>query len=168
MRLKLATALLALTSLALSACGFTPVYGNLNASEQGNIQISEISGASGHTMRQELVLLLRPGIPSVESGMLTVTAKEGASPFAIAPDSRNVRTVVRVSAEYTFVSDAGEFEGEISAESSFYAGSRAEGEILAQRSAAELAAKEAARKLVADLIAQVGRKKASETKSTED
>ena len=152
MRLKLASALLALSSVAVTGCGFTPVYSNLEDSTVGSIQIDPIPGATGHALRQELVRLLRPGIPGASSGRLEVTFQETTNAFSSERQGGNVRTEALVKANYYFYTDKGALTGQTEGNASFFTAEKPMSDILARRSASERAVKDVAREIVNDLI----------------
>lgn len=160
MKLKIASALLAMSSVSLSGCGFTPVYGNNIAAETGSIQIEQIQGATGHVLRRELLLLLRPGLDGVESGRLVIDLKEENQLFTINKRGENVRTAINAIARYNLTTDKGVIRGRVTGTSSFFAANLPYDDIFARREASNRAAMDAARKIASDLQIQVGREDA--------
>ena len=99
--MKRIAAAVCLASLTLAGCGFTPMYSNFDTAEMGSIQIAEIEGYTGHAMRRELLMQLRPGLPGVESGVLVVETKEAVQNFDFTVTGTTSRTRVTLTAEYT-------------------------------------------------------------------
>lgn len=151
MRLKLASALLALSAVTVSACGFTPVYGTNMDAGQGSIQIAQIDGAGGHVLRKELVTLLRPGLPGVEQGRLVVELKESTMRFQFKPEGGNLRSTATAKARYTLYTEDGNISGSVTGTSSNFAASTPYADIMADRENEARAAMDAAQKLVTDL-----------------
>ena len=160
MRQIFAPALLALSAVMVSACGFTPVYSTSQDVAEGSIQIDQIDGASGHILRRELLSLLRPGLPGVEQGRLVISLEEDLKDFAFRTEGGNVRTTAESTAEYLLYTDKGTIRGKIQADASFIAASTPYGDITSRRDATNRAAMELARKLVTDLQIQSGREDA--------
>lgn len=157
MRLKLASALLALSAITVSACGFTPVYSSLDDTSESSIQVEEIPGAAGHTLRQELIQLLRPGIPGIQSARLEVILDESSTAFSIDNQGGNVRTSAKAEAKYTLFTDKGVIIGETEGSASFFTAERPISDIMARREAAQRAVKDVARQIVSDLTFKAGR-----------
>ena len=157
MKLKFASALLALSSVTVSACGFTPVYGTAVDAEQGSIQITQIDGASGHVLRRELLMLLRPGLPGVEAGRLEIILDEDTTDFPFRPEGGNLRTTTESTAKYTLYTEKGMISGEVTGSSSFFSPSTPYADITARREAQSKAAMDLARKLATDLQLKTGR-----------
>ena len=87
-------AFLALALLPLTACGFSPVYGGVQANA-GPITINEIratatagsaSGRTGHFLRQELVRSVGQGVPGFSAGTLDVALRHAIERLAFAAD----------------------------------------------------------------------------------
>jgi LPS-assembly lipoprotein len=105
---------LALTAPALSACGFSPLYGrsdiavvpgkqyaSLVRDELARISIDPIPNRLGLTMRNNLLDLLTPdGEPSPAAYRLTIVLHERSEGLAIQDDSSITRYNYRLRAEY--------------------------------------------------------------------
>lgn len=168
MRLKFASLLLALSSLTVSACGFTPVYGtNLDAA-QGSIQIEQIDGVAGHALRKELVMQLRPGLPGVEQGRLVVRLKERKTRFQFKPEGGNLRTTATAQARYTLYTEDGNISGSVTGNSSYFAATLPYADIMSDREAEIRAAMDVAQKLVTDLHIKAARGDSFSDESVED
>lgn len=87
--------------LALSACGFVPVYGDGSAAEQmhGRVALGEFSGLSGFQMREQLETRL--GIASAATHVLNVTLDIDREGLAITSDGSITRYNLSGMASYT-------------------------------------------------------------------
>ena len=94
------------TPLALSACGFRPIYGEGSAADamQGRVALGDFSGLSGFHMREELETNLGPATTAthVLNVDLTITRKG----LAITSDGSITRYNLNGVAKYT-VSELG-------------------------------------------------------------
>lgn len=151
MKQLLLSALIFGSAAALSGCGFTPVYGSSMNAEEGSIQISQIDGRSGQILRRELLMLLRPGLPNVDSGALDVTLQIRSTDFAIQPAGANSRTNTTLRAKYTLTTPEGTLTGRVSGFTSFAAPQSPYADIMARRNAEDRAAVDVARNLVTEL-----------------
>ena len=158
---RLAGAFLCLAALSVSACGFTPMYSTDMAASEGSIQIPEIEGYSGHMMRKELVMLLRPGVPGVQNGVLTVIYDEKTRDFAFQPTGSNSRTETRTDASYVLETPEGVYRGKVTGSASFSAPTTPYADITARREASAKAAIDAAQLLVEDLLLRTGTTRAT-------
>ncbi len=151
MRLKLASALLALSAISVSGCGFTPVYGtNVNA-PQGSIQIEQIEGSAGHVMRRELLMALKPGLPGVENGRLSIVLDELEKNFSFRQERDDIRTSITTVAKYKFYYDDQQIQGIVEGFSSYFTPDTPFGNISSRKEASNRAAMDAAQKLVSEL-----------------
>jgi LPS-assembly lipoprotein len=145
--------------LSLAACGFTPVYGPAPEGS-GPVQIVEISGRTGHFLRQELVRSLGRGIPGVSGeSQLTVTLLEGIERLAFAPDTAASRSDYRVSATWVLRDPAGKLlmRGGVREAASFNFADAAYADVAAQSAAQERAALLVARSIRDDIIIAAGK-----------
>ena len=152
----LAGALLSLSVLTVSACGFSPVYSTIDAENTGSIQILQIDGYAGHAMRTELILLLRPGVPGVESGTLEVTYREQTQDFPVRTGGTSVRSVLRNLTNYRLVTSEGAMVGRVIGEAASAPDDSPYADIASRRENSEKAARDAANKIYQDLIRRVG------------
>jgi len=153
---KLAGALLSLSVLTVSACGFSPVYSTVDAENNGSIQILQIDGYAGHAMRNELILLLRPGIPGVESGTLEVDYRERTQDFPVRTGGLSVRSVLQTTANYRLITSEGELQGRVVGEAASAPDDSPYADIASRRENSSKAARDAATKIYQDLIRRVG------------
>lgn len=93
--------LLASAPLALSACGFKPIYGEGSAAEQmhGRIALGEFSGLSGFQMREQLETRL--GAATEATHVLSVDLNIGSKGLAITTDGSITRYKLSGSAKFT-------------------------------------------------------------------
>ncbi len=85
-------AALALALAALSACGFTPVYGP-ELKNSGTVAIPEIEGRTGHFLRQELVRTVGRGLPGISGpSELDIKLGESIGGVSFAPDQAASRS----------------------------------------------------------------------------
>lgn len=141
---------IAFLALALSACGFTPLYaGGANA---GNISIDTIEGRAGHALRKALLQELAPGLPGVEGGAtLTLELTENIGRLALQPDEAATRADIITSATYVLAYADTAIAGNASAETSFLVPDAPFSDIAAQTDASERAMIVLARRIADDL-----------------
>lgn len=102
-------AALALTGLGLSACGYTPLYGNNGTNAQvvnqlANIDVRPIPDRVGQMMRTELkrgLSIHRPQGPA--HYQLTVTLSEGISELAVEQSAFATRANLSLTSTYILV-----------------------------------------------------------------
>lgn len=140
-------------TLALSACGFQPVYapsqGNL---ESGLISIEQIDGRSGHNLRRALQEQLAIGLPGItEPTTLNIILKEDLQRLAFEPDGAASRSSVIATARYTLVSESLSTNGRVSIETSFNVPNGVYEDIAAQSGASDRAMRLLAQRVVEDL-----------------
>lgn len=141
---KLTSLFLAASALGLSACGFSPVYSTQSDVAQGSIQIAQIDGYAGHILRRELLMLLRPGLPGVESGALTIAYEEDVNDFAILAAGQSARVNVQGEAQYRLETPRGILSGVVNSSVSSAPGDLAYDDIAVRRDMSARAAIEAA------------------------
>lgn len=143
------TLALVLTSTGLSACGFQPVYGDVDTIN-APIKILEIEGRIGHRLRQELNRTLRNGLPGVANGaFLTVGVNEDLQRLNLKENVGVSRTTIIGSANYTLRSIEGEIllSGFVSAQTDYDVANSDYGDIALQNDARERVAYLLARRL---------------------
>lgn len=141
--------LLGLTSLSLTACGFKPVYGSVDAMN-GPIQVLEIEGRAGNRLRQELTRTLSTGLPGIDSGaFLSVTASESLQRLNLKANVGVSRTTIIYNAYYTLRSLDGEnlLNGSVTAQTDYDVAGTDYGDIALQNDARERVAYLLARRL---------------------
>ena len=148
---KLTGLFLAASVLSLSACGFSPVYSTQTDAEAGSIQIAQIDGYSGHILRRELLLMLRPGLPGVENGTLVIEYEEGLNDYAVLSAGRSARVNVEGSASYQLTTPQGILSGEVTSSVSSAPGDFAYDDIAVRRDMSARAAMEVAALIVEQL-----------------
>ncbi|MEO1475199.1 MAG: hypothetical protein AAFS13_02355 [Pseudomonadota bacterium] len=148
--MRYALAFLAFT--ALSACGFQPVYSPATQNLSGSsINIPEIQGRSGHSLRKALIAELAPGLPGVEDATLTVTLRDNLQRLAIRPDEAAARTDVVATGRYILDTGDAAISGEVRSETSFNVPGGAFADIASQTDATERAVIQLARLIAEDL-----------------
>ena len=141
---------IALLALAISACGFTPLYAN--GVSAGNIEIGTIEGRAGHALRKALLQELAPGLPGVDGrGVLQIELDERIGRLALQPDEAATRTDIVVSADYVFAHGDTAISGRSSAETSFLVPDAPFSDIAAQIDATDRAMLILARRIADDL-----------------
>ena len=144
----------AFTFFLLTACGFQPVYapsGNALASA-GNISVEPIPGRSGHILRRELLRELAVGLPNVPPGSsLNVTLDTNLTRLAFRPDGAAARSSLNATGRYVLATDEGAISGNVDSSIDFSVPDAPYGDISAQTSATDRAARELAKRIVEDL-----------------
>lgn len=150
--------ILATALLALPSCGFTPVY-SPDALSGGSISIPEISGRTGHVLRQELVRSVGPGAPGVPEGsILTIDLREGVERLGFKPDEAASRSdyVGRVAWSLNAADGSKIAEGNVREAASFNFADSAYADISAQNAAQERLAILLARSIRRQILSQTG------------
>ena len=146
------------TCVAISACGFRPLYAGGDAgvsTSNFSIQIAEIPGRSGYQLRQALLRDLGYGLPGVDdSAILTVTIREQVERATLQPDGAVSRSFYNASGFYALETDGRVIKGEAQASVPFAANSSPYSDVSAQTNAAERAMQELSRRLVDQLRIQ--------------
>lgn len=155
--MKRIAAAVCLASLTLAGCGFTPMYSNFDTAEMGSIQIAEIEGYTGHAMRRELLMQLRPGLPGVESGVLVVETKEAVQNFDFTVTGTTSRTRVTLTAEYTLTTPDLVYKGSVQGRANIAPPRAPYADVASRRDASAKAALEAASKLADQLRLETGK-----------
>ncbi len=154
-------ALLALALAPLAGCGFTPVYGGQGAAFQnaGPITIGEISGRTGHYLRNELARTIGHGVPGITSANLEIDLSQGIERLAFAPDQAASRSDYVGSASWTLKAPSGLVlaTGRVSERASFNFADAAYADLAAQTAAQERLAGLLARSIRADILIAAGR-----------
>lgn len=162
MKQLLASLLIAGSSITLVSCGFTPVYATQDGVKGSSITVAEIEGQSGHILRNELLTMLRPGLPGIEAGDLEVTLRQETVDFAFRRTGANSRTSVNTVATYKLTTDKGILRGQVTGEASFAAPLTPFADITARRDVQNRSALITARRLMSDLQLKVGQAEAFE------
>lgn len=142
-----------ISALALTACGFSPVYsGGTNASA---IAVDDIPGRSGHELRKELLLALASGLPNVDSARLNVDLDEDLSRLALRPDAAAARTDINAEGKYVLIYNDTTITGEVEVETSYNVPTEPYGDIAAQIDASKRAMRKLALAIVNDIRLQL-------------
>ncbi len=151
-----------------SACGFQPVHseGPYIAGSSGSISIPEIEGRQGHMLRRALLDQLAPGLPGVESGVLTATLGESINRLTTRRDGSASRTSIRANAQYTLTYGKVSLTGKQSVETNFNVTPSAFGDVAAQTAARDRLMLSLAEKILNDLKIQLIREQ-EQSKDTE-
>lgn len=145
-----------LTALAVSACGFTPVYSG--AANPSSIAVDDIPGRSGHELRKALIQELSPGLPGVDSARLNVDLDENLSRLTLRPDFSAARTDIIAEGKYVLVLDGDTISGDAKSETSYNVPDAPYGDISAQTDAYKRAMRKLAREIVDDIRLQLSAK----------
>jgi LPS-assembly lipoprotein len=151
---------LALALLPLSACGFTPVCGSSAAvADAGPIKIPEISGRTGHFLRQELLRTVGQGLPGVKGpAELDIKLAEGIERLSFAPDQAASRSDFVGTATWSLRSVDGTLlaSGGTVERASFNFADAAYGDLAAQTAAQERLATLLARSIRLQMTVEIG------------
>lgn len=149
---------LLLASLALTACGFRPLYAGQSGARgiSGQyIDIEEIPGRSGYMLRQALLRDLSTGLPGIESGaILTISLDESVDRATLLPDGAVSRSFFNAEGSYVLTSSQGSIQGEAISQVPFAATESPYTDVSAQTYAAERAMHELSKKIVDQLRIQ--------------
>jgi len=140
-------------AIALTACGFSPVYGSYQGSS--NIAIDEIPGRSGHELRKALIQELGAGLPNIESAVLNVDLDEKLSRISLRPDAAASRTDIKASGKYVLVYGDTTLSGQVRSETSYNVPPEPYGDIAAQVDASKRAMRKLATAIVDDIRLQL-------------
>jgi LPS-assembly lipoprotein len=162
--MRLAALLPAGLAIALSACGFHPMYApQANGGPAiGPIVIEQVNGKAGHVFKAELEKLLDvergPGAPNV----LKVTMTETVTGLGFRIDESASRSDLQLSANYVLYDPAGKelVRGAATSTASYDIVASAYGEIASQDDARERAAETLAERLRAELALRLSQKRA--------
>ena len=154
---------LLLASLAVSACGFRPLYAGQAGSgpiSEHSITIEDIPGRSGYMLRQALLRDLSIGLPGIESGaVLTVTLDERVERATLLPDGAVSRSYYAATGDYVLQTSTGTISGNAESQVPFAATQSPYTDVSAQSYAAERAMQELARTIVDRLRIQAKSKR---------
>ncbi len=150
-------ALIGASILSLSACGFTPLYSTESGQEAGSIQIAQIDGYGGHELRRELLMLLRPGVPGVESGTLEIEYDEDTQDFQLRPSGLTSRTRITGTAKYRLRTPEGSLSGTVRSSANLAPSNLPYADISARREASAKAAISVAQRVVDELNVKAGK-----------
>lgn len=150
-----AALLAALAGLMLTACGFQPVYGGVEAG-RGPIAIGQIDGRTGHTLRRALMQETARGLPGLAEGTrLDIDLDEAINRLAFEPDGAASRASIRLTGRYSLETSDGAMTGQVRSEAFYNVPDAPYADIAAQRDAAERAARVLATRIVDDLQIQL-------------
>ena len=145
--------LLLISVVALSSCGFYPMYAKRSSlGERGGIEIAPIPGKPGHMLRRELQRDLYVGLPDVSKGAkLTIQLNERLELVAFREDGAASRSSVRANARYRFEYSDKEVTGSLTTSSNFNVPDAPYADIAAQEAAYERAMMDLSRLIIDDL-----------------
>jgi len=150
--MKRLLSVLLISCLAISACGFRPLYagqGSLGPVTGPSIAVESIPGRSGYMLRQALLRELAIGLPGLESGaILSVALDERVERATLLPDGAVSRSYYTVSGDYVLQTSAGPISGHAQSQVPFAATQSPYTDVSAQSYAAERAMEELARTIV--------------------
>lgn len=149
---------LILAFAGLSACGFRPLYAGANFDgvvEGQSIQVAEIPGRSGYSLRRQLMQRLAVGLPGLdEPARLTVTLNESLTRAALLPDGAVSRSFKNAAGSYVLETPNGAISGDVSVQVPYSATSTPYTDVSAQIDASERAMTELSRRIVESLRIQ--------------
>ncbi|MEO0548635.1 MAG: hypothetical protein AAFZ91_01850 [Pseudomonadota bacterium] len=161
-------ALIVFLALSLSACGFTPLYAT-DVSGSNMIEVEQINGRSGHSLRKALIQHLAPGLPGLEGpATLTIDLDDKLERLSLQADQAASRTDAVAEARYVLAFRGNAISGRVEAETSFLVPSTPYADIPAQIDATERAVGVLARRITDDMrlkLAELEKSKAAETGS---
>lgn len=141
-------------ALLLSACGFSPMYGQAGGSPAiGPVYVDEIEGKAGHVLKTELDRILaveNDGSPPMN---LHITLLEQVTPLGLRRDESATRAEIRLTANYVLTPPNGGpvMRGSVFTVTTYDIPTAAFGEISAQDDARERAAETMAERFRAEL-----------------
>lgn len=135
---------------AVTACGFTPLYGGETA---GNlVTVEEIEGRAGHALRKALLQNLAAGLPGLDQpAVLTIVLDEEFKRLSFQPDEAASRTDFQGEANYVLALDSDAVSGKVRAELSYNVPDAPFADITAQIDVSERTMTLLARRIVDDL-----------------
>ena len=142
--------LIACLLLGLVGCGFTPLYAT--GAGAGLIEVDQIDGRAGHSLRQRLIERLSVGLPGIDApGQLSVSLVQQLDRLALQPDEAATRTDVIARADYILRFDDRELRGSVEGASSFQVPDSPFADIPAQIDGQDRAMAVLAQRLIDDL-----------------
>jgi LPS-assembly lipoprotein len=166
MRLRAALALC--LSALLAACGFSPAYAP-GPANTGMIRIAEIEGRTGHALRRELLYSVGRGVPGLsQQADLTIVLDESIVRLGYTPDQAASRSDYVGEAVWTLKSADGATiaSGQAREAASFNYADAAYADVAAQTAAQERVAAMLARAVRLQILAEVGRTRATTSQNT--
>ena len=161
----LSTALLMASALALSACGFTPLYGSQSVTKGlGAIEVVAAEGRAGYLLREKLDDALARDVNVLPSYRLIYGVNETRYARGVRVDNVANRYELNLTANWTLVdTKTGKpvRSGSTSAAVTYDSADQPYASIAAQQDSQERAAAEVARKIQLDLAAWLAGKAAA-------
>jgi LPS-assembly lipoprotein len=143
-------------AVAVSGCGFSPVY-STNGSGVGPVSVAQIDGRAGYFLRSELDRFAALEKGRTTPRTLTVKLVNTFASAAITTDGLSGRTLYTMTASYTLapaaLSDA-PLSGSVTTTVGYESLDQAYGDVALQADAEERAAAQIAQKVFADLRRQ--------------
>ena len=144
-----------LSLLLLAACGFQPMYAPAGGGNAiGPVQLAEIEGKAGHTLRTELSRILAVENDGSPPSQLEIRLSETITQLGIRVDESATRAEIRLIANYVLTPPAGQgqaMRGSVLTVVNYDIPPAAFGEIAAQDDARERAAETMAQRFRAEL-----------------
>jgi LPS-assembly lipoprotein len=141
--------------LLLAACGFQPMYAPAGGGNAiGPVQIGEIPGRAGHTLRTELSRILAVENDGTPPMQLEVTLVENVAQLGIRRDESATRAELRLTANYVLTPATGQgrvMRGSVVSTANYDIPTAAFGEIAAQDDARDRAAETMAQRFRSEL-----------------
>lgn len=153
----LPTALLAVSALTLSACGFTPLYGPETVTKGlGSIEVVAAEGRTGYLLREKLDDALARNVNLLPTHRLVYTVKEQRYARGVRVDNVANRYELKLSATWKLLdAKTGQLVrwGQTEAAVTYDSSDQPYASIAAQQDSQERAATEVARRIQLDLAA---------------
>ena len=153
----LPTALIAVSALILTACGFTPLYGSSSTTKAlGAIEVVAAEGRAGYLLREKLDDALARDVNVLPSYRLVYTVKEMRYARGVRVDNVANRYELNLSASWRLLDAKTGKEvrsGSTAAAVTYDSADQPYASIAAQQDSQERAAAEVARKIQLDLAA---------------
>ena len=161
----LPAALLAVSALALSACGFTPLYGPQAVTKGlGSIEVVAPEGRAGYLLREKLDDALARNVNLLPTHRLVYTVKEARYARGVRVDNVANRYELNLTADWKLLdAKTGQAvrNGQAQATVTYDSSDQPYASIAAQQDSQERAATEVARKIQLDLAAWLAGKAAA-------
>ncbi len=141
--------------LLLAACGFQPMYAPAGGGNAiGPVQVGEIEGRAGHTLRTELSRILQVENDGSPPMSLEINLVENVTQLGIRRDESATRAELRLTANYVLTPPPGQgrvMRGSVVTTANYDIPTAAFGEIAAQDDARDRAAETMAQRFRSEL-----------------
>jgi LPS-assembly lipoprotein len=153
----------AVALLALTACGFKPMYAPTTGGDPliGAVSVPEVPGKAGHAFRTELVRQLAAESAGSTTKRLDITVTEVVAPLGLRVDESASRADLILRSDYRLLDDGGRelAKGRITATASYDVPLSAYGAAAAQDDARERAGVMLAQRVRTDIALQLAHRR---------